>query len=84
MAVTYMTEILLIVTLNNQFTSPYKTMHFTVPMQRGLCFTLIETLLPIVECDVRGKYTKRRVKERLISSIYTLNFETKSILSDRA
>ena len=60
MAVTYMTEILLIVTLKNQFTSPYKTMHFTVPMQRGLCFTLIETLLPIIECDVRGKYTKRR------------------------
>ena len=32
-----------------------------VPYQcHSLYFTLIETLLPIIECDVSGKYTKGR------------------------
>ena len=35
-----------------------------------------------VRCE-RKVQQKEGVKERLISSIYTLNFETKSILSDR-
>ena len=56
-----------------------------VPYQcHSLYFTLIETLLPIIECDVSRKYTKGRGQKRRISSIYALNFETKSILSDRA
>ena len=29
-------------------------------MQQFICFTLIVTLLPIIECDVSGKYSKRR------------------------
>ena len=33
---------------------------------------------------VSGKYTKGGVTERPISLMYTLNIETKSILSDRA
>ena len=38
----------------------------------------------IIGCNVRGKYTKRRGQKKRISSIYAFNFETKSILSDKA
>ena len=56
-----------------------------VPYQcHSLYFTLIETLLPIIWCDVSGSTPKEGVKERRISSIYALNFKTKSIPSDRA
>ena len=56
-----------------------------VPYQcHSLYFTLIEALLPIIEYDVSGSTPKGGVKEHRISSIYALNFEAKSILSDRA
>ena len=43
-------------------------------------FTLIETLLPIIKCDVSEKYTKGRGQR----TPDFLNFETKSILSDQS
>ena len=48
---------------------------------------LIETLLPKIWCDVSRKSTNTRkegVKECRISSTFTLNFETKDVLSERA
>ena len=51
----------------------------------SLCFTLIVTLLPIIWCDMSGKFTKRRAYRK--SDFLHLYFEfrdKKYILSDRA
>ena len=56
-----------------------------VPYQcHSLCFTLIETLLPMIWCDVSGKYTKERGQRTPDFHDLYFEFREKCILSDKA